>query len=76
MVNIYPYLISKRYQSELVIEFQNHINSRRGSRIDENEQIYRDNAIEKIKNANCSNQVDLEHVDKWISTYFLGFFGI
>ena len=75
LVNIYPYLISKRYQAELVIEFQNHINSRRGKRIDENEQIYRNNAIEKIKNTNFSGEIDLEHVDKWISTYFLGFFG-
>ena len=59
---IYPYLIAKRQQAKLICEFQNHISRRGGSRIDEVEQIFRDEDLEMIEKANFSNEVNLDHV--------------
>ena len=71
---IYPYLIIKRKQTKLIFDFQEHINNTMDSTIDENEKIYRDKTLEMIKNANNSDEVNLDHVDKWIFNYFYGYF--
>ena len=72
--NLYPYLISTRDHARLVLEYQEHIKARKGSRIDSKEKKYRLEAARKIKTSRCNKDIDLSHVDEWITNYFIGFF--
>lgn len=72
--NLYPYLISSRDHVRLVLEYMEHIKARKGFRIDSKEKNYRLEAARKIKTSKFNKDIDLSHVDEWITSYFIGFF--
>jgi hypothetical protein len=47
--NIYPYLLMNKKKAKLAFEYQEHINNRKGSRIDQKEQIYREKILNQLK---------------------------
>jgi len=72
--NVYPYLISSRGHARLVLEYREHVKARKGSRLDSEEKNYRLEAARKIKTSKFNKDIDLSHVDEWITSYFIGFF--
>ena len=72
--NIFPYLLLSKKLVKLACNYQDHINSRKGSRIDQKEHNYRLNAIKEINNFKFREEIDFNSIDNWIFPYFIGFF--
>jgi len=72
--NIYPYLLMNKKKAKLAFEYQEHINNRKGSRIDQKEQIYREKILNQLKKSRFESKLELNNIDNFFIPYFIGFF--